>query len=138
MLVATARVAGVDDAIVGTLIGAFTISTAFWASRFIAKRLKRKIYLQEYIISIAFLVMTIWGFFWSGISGTEKEYLYIIGMERLVFGMLLGSVIAAASFEFHKLIRKNNMNKNYFPLQGVVIPLVVMGVADVLLYLLVL
>lgn len=135
-LVATTRVMGIDDAIVGTFVGAFTIATAFWLNNWLKKKTKREYLLgQPYILSAVFLVLTLVSMYGTGLLGALPPLFWIIGMERLLFGILLGSVLSISSFEFHNLLRSLNKSKNHFPLQGIVLPIVVLLVADVALYL---
>ncbi len=134
-LVASARIAGMDDAVSGTFIGAFAISTAFWSHRIIVRRLEKQIAFQPYVLSVIFFSLTIIGFYFTDLLGTMPDAFRILGMERLVFGLVLGSIVSIVAFEVHNILRKLNKNRNYFPLQGIVLPLVFLAVADAALYL---
>ncbi len=135
-LVASARVAGVDDVVVGTFIGAFAISTAFWISNFITRRFKRKIPFQPYALSVISMVSTIASFYVAGLLGTMPSFLYVFGMERLLFGILLGSALSIITFELHNLMRRYNGNKNHFPFQGMILPIAALIAANFAMYLL--
>ncbi|MBI2583353.1 MAG: hypothetical protein HYW25_01680 [Candidatus Aenigmarchaeota archaeon] len=144
-VVAGARVAGIDDAVVGTFIGAFIVSTGFWTTRIINKTFNKKLLtaaryhklqniFNPYMLSAVFAVMTIASFYVSGLLGAMPEYTFIFGMERLLFGIIMGSILSAASFRFHSLARSMHQNRNYFPMQGIIMPLLVLAAADFGLY----
>ena len=133
-MVSTARVMGVDDSITGLFIGAFIISMALWADKLIVKKFGRKIPLQSYVISVASLVIMLVSFYISGILGGMPEALNLFGMERLFFGILLGSIASLAAFEFHGLLRKENGGKNHIPYQGVMLPVIVLVIISVGFY----
>ena len=135
-LVAGARVAGVDDIVVGTFVGAFAISTAFWISNVITKRFKRTIPFQPYILSVVSFVSTVISFYMSGLLGTMPSFLYVLGMERLLFGMIVGSILSVAAFEMHTLLRRYNNNTNYLPFQVMIVPITILIAANAMMYLL--
>ena len=144
-VVATTRVIGIDDIVVGTFIGAFTISTAFWIGNVINKRLlNRKKSAQSkgleyvktsmpYALSAVFLIFTIVGFYFGGLLDPMYNY-YIWGVQKLVAGMIIGTIVTIAAFDFHRLIRRANNNKNYFPMQGIILPLIALAAVDVFMY----
>lgn len=112
--VGVARIYGVDDAIMGVLIGSFLISSALWANNW----LKRKGWVffsgQGFSIVIASLVFTIIGFK----TGNLLTGALLWGMPRLLSGMLLGSGAALIGHGVHEYLRHLNAGKNYIPLQG--------------------
>ncbi len=133
--VVTARVAGIDDTIVGTLAGALTISTAFWMSKYLSNRFGNKAFLNPYILSAISLLLTAGGLYAGGVLGTVPAFTYVFGLERLLFGIVFGTAITMLSFQFHKMLRSLNSGKNHFPMQGIVIMLALLALADLGLYL---
>ena len=131
-LVAVTRLAGVDDTVVGTFIGAFTISTALWASRMISKRLRRSFPFQSALLSVLSLALTLGGFYLGGVLNTSS--LQLFGIDRLLFGTVLGAALTIVALEVHKAIRKGNGNKNHLPFQGILLPLAILAVANAALY----
>lgn len=129
--VATSRIMGIDDAITGTFVGAFIISTALWTDRMLSKR-KIRLPLQPYALSLLFIALTFAGFFIFGfVSG---GFATIMGIDRFIFGILAGSMIILFSYEAHNLLRKSNNGKNHLPFQGIVLPMLVLVLFDVLMY----
>lgn len=113
--VAVARYYGVDDLIVGTFIGGFVISTAFWFNRILRKRNKGEDYLpfQSAIIILLSFILTFVSFHTAGIVSFST----LFGIDRIFAGMSIGSAISLAAFGFNDFIRKSNGNKNYIPFQ---------------------
>lgn len=117
--VATARFYGVDDLIVGTFVGGFIISTAFWFNKLLRKRNKRKNYLpfQLTIIVILSFVLT----FVSFQSADIVSYATFFGIDRILMGIIFGSIVTLVAFGFNDFMRKKNGNKNYVPFQVIFI-----------------
>src|SRR3989344_883481 len=133
--VATARVAGVDDIIVGTFAGALKISTAFWMSKYLSKRFGAKAVFNPYVLSAASLILTVGSLYVGGVLGTVPAFTYVFGVERLLFGMVFGTATTLFSFQLHSLLRSLNSGKNHFPMQGIVVMLAILALADLGLYL---
>lgn len=133
-MVLVTRQLGVDDVVVGTFIGAFIVSTAFWTSNFIVKKFKKKLPFQEYLLSVAFVISTVASFYWGKLLGTMPPFLYVFGLERLLFGIIAGSVISIAAFELHNVLRRANGNRNNIPFQGMLFPIAVLVIANIMFY----
>lgn len=117
--VAAARYYGVNDLIVGTFIGGFIISTAFWFNRVLRKKNKGKdfIPLQLAIMILLSFVTTFISFYTGGIVSLSK----LFGVDRIFLGMLLGSVISLFAYGFNGFIRRTHGDKNYIPFQVIII-----------------
>lgn len=126
-VVATARWYGVDDLIVGTFFGGFTISTAFWIQRILLKRNKGKDFIpfQLAIITILSLILSIITLHTANLFSSSTFF----GVDRLLAGTFIGSSITLIAFGSHELLRKNNGNKNYFPFQAIVLALAFLSIA---------
>lgn len=120
-VVATTRVYGVDDLIVGTLIGGFAISTALWIDRILKKRNRGKAYVRGQgaaIVGIS-IALTVAGFLFMPVPGTATT---MFGFDKLIVGILAGSAVSLFAFALHEKLRKIN-GKSFFPLQAVAIVL---------------
>ncbi|MBI4153880.1 hypothetical protein HY501_00950 [Candidatus Woesearchaeota archaeon] len=126
MAVATARFYGVSDLIIGTFIGAFILSTGLWANNLLRKRNKGKNYFvaQMPIIVIASFATTLASFYYAG----------LLGVDELLAGTISGSVVTAFAFWSHRELREIRKS-NYFPMQGIVLPLAFVVAFNVMLYL---
>src|SRR5574342_717637 len=117
--VGIARFYGVDDAIMGVLIGGFVVSSALWANNACRKRGWNFVYGQGTIIVLLSLVMTIVGFKTGGLLTGAA----LFGLPRLLAGMLFGTGAVSVGHGIHEYLRLKNDGKNLIPLQGMSIML---------------
>ncbi len=119
--VALTRFYGVDDLVVGTFIGGFVISTAFWLNRILRKRNKGKDYIpfQSAILILLSFVLTFISFQVAGIYSVKK----LLGVDSILMGMFVGSIVTLFAFSFNDFIKRRNGNKNYIPFQVIFITL---------------
>lgn len=125
--VSVARFYGVDDLIVGTFIGGFVISTAFWLNKLLKKKNKGNDYIpfQLAIIILLSFILTFTFFQSTGIV----SHTTLFGIDRILAGMLIGSAITLFAFGFNDFIRKINGNKNYIPFQVIVLTITFLLIA---------
>ena len=128
MAVATTRLYGIDDIVVGLFIGAFAVSTALWMNNIALKKNRKKEYIphQQSVFVLFSLAATIATLYFSGLLDLRYR---ILGVDRIFFGTVTGTVITLLSFEFHKKLRLYNRNKNYLPMQGIILPLLAVAIA---------
>ena len=110
---------GVDDLISGLWVGGLIVSligvTILWLNK---KNLKSN--LLKIIIIFLYYFLTIGSLYWTKIIGAPCNHLW--GLDRIVWGTIIGSVVFLVSYIFHLWLKKKNNNKVYFPFQKVVIP----------------
>lgn len=125
-VVAATRFYGVDDLIVGTFIGGFVISSAFWFNNILRKRNKNKNYIPFQLVGILLLslVLTILTFHTIGLTSVT-----LFGVDRILLGLLIGSFITLIAFRFHDFLKRSNGNKSYIPFQVILITLAFLLVA---------
>lgn len=123
---------GVDDLISGVWIGALLIYLTLWTSLWLNKRNLRKII----SFSIAFI-------FWYGFTLIPlKIYNFIghplnkiYGIDKLLIGIVLGSLFLPAGIALSEFIKKKNHNRALFPFQKVIIPISILVVISLIIYL---
>jgi len=110
-----AKLYGVDNLVIGTFIGGFIISTAFWFDLLLRKKNKGDSYLPFQLGTIILLsfLLTFSSFLSVGIFSD------MVFNERILIGILVGSIITIAAFTFNDFIRKINGGKSYIPFQVV-------------------
>ena len=116
--VGVARVYGVDDALMGVLIGGFIVAGALWANTACKKR-GWTFSGQGAVFVLGSLILTIIGFK----TGNLLTGSLLWGMPRLLSGMLVGTGTTLAGEGVHQYLRFANVGKNYLPLQGMIIML---------------
>lgn len=134
--VAVTRWYGLDDSIVGVFVGGMVVATGLWINNLLKKRNKGKDYLpfQSTIALLMSAIFTIITLYFAGLLGPSNPY-KIFGVDRILFGMVIGIVASLASFKFHDILRIYNRNKNYFPYQSIMILLLSLVISSSVLYL---
>jgi len=56
------------------------------------------------------------------------------GIDKIVFGTVIGTVLFILSIFIDKLLRTKNNGKVYFPYQKVIIPVSLLSIASISLY----
>lgn len=114
--VAIARFYGVDDSIVGLLLGAAIVSSALWFGKWMKKK-DYGIKIPEFILVLAsFLVFAI-PFYYGGLitnfemvkSMPEHHSMLglgALGIDKLLFGMIIGSLAIWGAFALSDSIKK--------------------------------
>lgn len=118
MGVAIAERYGIDSAITGLWVGAFVISTTLWLDRVLKKK-GIEYSGQSIILSFVAMALTVVPFYFAGIFANPVK---ILGIDRLLFGMLAGSAITFAGTELSQWIRQVR-GKVLFPFQTMLVVL---------------
>src|SRR3989344_3927981 len=121
-----ARVTGLDDSIVGLLLGAVILSSALWFNKWLKKKINFP--MQEIIIIIISFLMIAVPFYYSGIivnADMVKSMpdhhsilgLGVFGVDKLLVGMILGTLALLFTFKLSDSI-KESRGKVLWPYQG--------------------
>lgn len=109
---------GIDDAISGVWIGGFLLGLTIWTTNVLGKKF------NKYLIFAASIIfyygLTYWGLDYYNVINFSCNT--ICGLDKLVFGVLLGTLVSILGIIFNNSLKKANNNKVYFPFQKVVIP----------------
>ncbi|MDP2925122.1 MAG: hypothetical protein Q8N99_01995 [Nanoarchaeota archaeon] len=125
--IGVARLLGVDDSIVGLFLGALIVSMGLWFNNWLKKK-DVKIPFQGFLIVFASFLLTIIPLYLIGIirnfeivrSLPELSMLGlgVFGIDKLLFGTLVGIIVIGSSFSLSDYIKKKN-GKVLFPYQGI-------------------
>jgi len=122
-----AKKLGIDDLLVSIWLSSLNTALAFW----IASGIKKKIINNPIFWSIGFYVMTIIYLYYSKqINYPNNTFL---GIDKVMFGMTGGLILAFFAIGLDKLLRRFNKGKVFFPYQKVVLPLVLLIIVTVFL-----
>ncbi len=124
---------GVDDTIVGLWVGALIIAMAWWTVNWLIK----KNWCFKGCGSITFIVyylLTLVPLYYSGLIGKELNKLW--GIDKLLLGVLVGSILFYFGTSLHFYLKAKNNDKVYFPFQKVVLNLVILLLGSGVFYLL--
>ena len=126
--VALARVFGVDDSISGLFMGAMVASTALWFSKLAKKKINFKFQDAAFIVASFFL--TVIPFYAAGLitnvdmvkSMPEHHAMLglgVFGIDKLLTGILFGTLGIWFALWLSDAIKENRNNKSLWPFQGV-------------------
>ncbi|MDI6603185.1 MAG: hypothetical protein QME57_03675 [Patescibacteria group bacterium] len=110
----------IDDLISGTWIGGLITSLIIWTINWLDKK-KIRFLFRKIIISSLFYSIVIIPLYWLGIMGHPENKFF--GLDKLLFGIITGSIVFLVSFFFHNFLVKKNQGKSFFPFQKVLIPI---------------
>lgn len=126
--VAVTRFYGVDDMIVGLWIGAFIISTALWLNNAIKKKF---IPLQDHIVTILIFAATIVSFYIGGLFNASS----IFGIDKLLLGIIFGSILVYLGLFISNNVKQINKNKVIFPFQTIAFILALLAITSAIVWL---
>lgn len=129
--VGLSRYLGVDDTVIGVWIGALIVSTAMWTVNWLAKK-KITFPLSNLITTVVYFLLIMGPLYWTDIVGHPLNK--IIGIDKLLFGSLLGAVVFVSSVMTHNFLKKRNSGKSHFDFQKVVIPVSFLIIASAVMY----
>jgi predicted Fe-Mo cluster-binding NifX family protein len=127
--VGLSRYLGVDDLISGLWIGAFLFSSGLWLIDYLSKKGIKFAFRNFLILFFVYLL----GFL------SLKDFIghysnKIFGLDKLIFGIILGTVVLIIAIFIDKVLRRRNQEKVYFPYQKVIIPLILLIISTLILY----
>jgi len=146
---------GVDDVVSSIWIGALLVCMILWT--LIEMRKKNLALLNNFakrnyrfavfnrvknfpfdaiIISLAYYLLIFIPLYYAGIVGHPLNKIF--GIDKIIFGTAVGTVIFLLSYWLHLYLKKKNNGKSFFPYQKVVIPVVILILTSLLFYLLIL
>ena len=131
--VGLSRYFGVDDAITGLWVGGLIVSMIVWTESWLEKkniRFKGRIFINIF----AYYTLIIIPLYYSGVIGNPLNTLCACGLDKLLFGIIAGSLAFwfGASWYFH--LKEKNNGHAYFPFQKVVMPILPLIILSIIYY----
>jgi hypothetical protein len=131
--VGLSRWLGIDDAITGLWVGGLIVSMIIWTESWLEKkniRFKGRMFVNI----LGYYALIIIPLYYSGIIGNPLNTLCACGLDKLLFGIIAGSLAFwfGASWYFH--LKEKNNGRAYFPFQKVVMPILPLIILSVIYY----
>jgi hypothetical protein len=126
------RLLGIDDLITGVWIGGLIVSLGLWMADWFKKKNWLKPLMRELISLSIFYLLTIpflFSFRLVGIPGNT-----FFGIDKVIFGVVIGSAVFFAGVFVDHLIRKCNHGKVLFFYQKVLIPVGLLALVSLIFY----
>lgn len=125
---------GVDDLISGTWVGGLIVSMAFWFFTWLDKKNVKSMWLKTVFFAL-FYAITVIPLYWSGVMG--HPFNTFCGLDRLLFGIIAGSIAFLLSIWLNVFLKKRHNNKAHFPFQKIVISLVSLAITSLIFYIII-
>jgi hypothetical protein len=132
--VGLSRWLGIDDTISGVWIGGMIVALIMWAVDWLNKK-EINFKFKTVITSIVFYALTIVPLYFTGIMGHPLNK--ILNVDKLLFGIVGGTIAFLAGVWINDFLLKDNDNKNYFPFQKVTLTLVMLLFMSLIFYIIV-
>lgn len=129
--VGAARYYGVDDSIVGLLLGAFVASTGLWVDKWLKKRKKKINFpMQAFILVLLSFLLLFIPLYMKGIIANFEMVrslpevhsmlgMGIYGIDKLLFGIIFGTLMISGVFSLSDYLKEKN-GRRLFAYQGLV------------------
>jgi hypothetical protein len=130
------RYLGIDDTIAGLWVGALIVSVSMWTINWMNKK-NWKFKGREILVTFLYYAITVWPLFYLKIGGETvmgHPFNKIWGIDKLLLGIILGSVAFFASEKWYDYLKKNNDNHAYFPFQKVAMPVAALAILSAVFY----
>lgn len=111
---------GIDDVLSGIWIGGLIVSMIGWAIIWLNKK-QIRFPLRSLAVVVFFYLIVILPLYSMGIMG--HPYNKFWGMDKLLLGIIFGSLAFILAVWFNSFLKKKNQGKAFFPFQKVVIPI---------------
>lgn len=129
--VGLSRWLGIDDTITGIWFGALTVSIIYWTLDWFDRK-KIDFYAKELITILSYYFLAFVPLYWTDILG--HLYNKIWGMDKLLVGVGVGSIIFYCVNKLYEYLKKKNNGHAYFPYQKVVMPVLSLAIASLIFY----
>jgi len=129
------RIWGVDDLITGIWFGALILSSIIWMLNFFERKNITFLF-KKILVIVSFYAIFIVPLYYMGVMGAAANQIF--GMDKLLFGVIIGSIIFLAAVWSNHYLKRINEGKVLIYYQRVIIPLVYLALASIIIYILLL
>jgi hypothetical protein len=127
-----ARWLKIDDTITGLWIAGLLIAVVGWTVKFFEKK-NWRFQGRSMIIALFFYLSVLIPLYLTKMIGDPLHRLW--GVDKLIIGVLVGSIGFALSLWLHGWLKRKNNGKVYFPYQKVIIPVGALLILSLIFYL---
>lgn len=122
---------GIDDSISGLWIGALILSMSIWTINWLNKK-NIKFKGRKILVFLLYYLIVIVPLYWKGTIG--HPYNKLCGVDKLLFGIILGSVLFAFGVFTHNYLLNKNESKSYFKGQKIAFSVAPIIIASLIFY----
>jgi len=129
--VGLSRYLGIDDLISGIWIGGLSVSLIAWTIDWLNKK-QIKFKGRKILVTVGYYALIVLPLYYTGIMGHSANIVW--GVDRLLWGIILGSFLFVTGMIFNFWIKKKNNGKVFFPFQKVACSVAPLFVFSLVLY----
>jgi len=122
---------GIEDDVTGLWIGGVIVSLIFWTLDWMKKK-NISFAFTKTVVFFSYYVLVVVPLYFLGVMGHPLNK--ILGIDKLLFGIISGSLIFLFSVWLNEFLKKKNNGKVFFPYQKVVIPVSLLIITSLLFY----
>ena len=124
---------GVDDTITGVWIGGLIVSMIAWTEGWLEKkkiRFKGRLF-ADILLYYGLIVIPL---YYSGIIGNPSNTLGVFGLDKLLFGIVAGSLAFWFGTSWYFYLKEKNNGRAHFPFQKVAMPVLPLIILSAIFY----
>lgn len=122
---------GIDDLVTALWIGALTVSLALWTIDWLERK-KIFFFARKTITWLVYYFFIFASLYY--LKSFEHPLNKLWGANKILLGIIIGSIAFWGASQFHFYLKKKNNNKVYFPFQKVVIPVGTLIILSIIFY----
>lgn len=130
------RKLGIDDAITGLWIGGLLISLTLWTINWLKSK-KIGFFGMNFLTGAVYFAAVLIPFYQKNIISKKilgSHYQTLFGVDKLVLGILIGSIFLLAGVITYEILKKKNGGHAHFPFEKVVLPIAPLILLSVIFY----
>ncbi|BFT94174.1 MAG: hypothetical protein MNSN_07740 [Minisyncoccus archaeiphilus] len=132
--VGLSRWLGIDDSIIGLWVGGLTVSMIVWTISWLESK-KIGFTGMNFLSTILWYALMVIPLYFMGIIGHPYNALGTYGIDKLLMGIVIGSIGFYFGAEWYFYLKEKNGGHAYFPFQKVVMPISPLILMSIVFYL---
>jgi hypothetical protein len=134
--VGLSRWLGIDDSITGLWVGGLIVSFIAWTEDWLERKKIR--FKGRLLVNIlGYYALVVIPLYYSGIIGSPMSTLCFCSLDKLLFGIITGSIAFWFGASWYFYLKKKNNNRAYFPFQKVAMPVASLVFLSIVFYFLI-
>ena len=129
--IGAAEYAGIDDIIIGLWVGGFVVSLILWTIYWLDKK-KIHFKFRKLVVTLAYYLIMVLPLYFLYMTNRPLDVFF--GINKLLFGIILGSVSFVVFAQLYQFMKKRNGGKSLFPFQKVIMPISPLIVLSIVFY----
>jgi hypothetical protein len=124
---------GIDDSITGLWIGGLTVSMITWTLSWFDKK-NIRFRGRALATTIGYYLLIVVPLYFMGIMGSQLDTICACGLDKLIVGIIVGSIAFWFGAEWYYTIKEKNGGHAYFLFQKVVMPVSPLVLLSIIFY----